>query len=126
MTCDEFEAMLYALAAGWSTRDYKAVADHFAEKCFYTDPLNYAFHNRAEILEFFRADDGREQYCEFHAHVFDEDRQLGVAEYTYEGTYRYHGTVWIEIVDGKISSWREYQHRSNRAWSEFWDRKIDE
>jgi hypothetical protein len=120
MTKDEFNILLEELAIGWTTRDYRAVADHFAEKVFYCDPQNYTLRDRASLLAFFEDDDGKPQSCQFHGGVFDEAVQQGVAEYTYEGTFRYHGTVWIEFREDKIVSWREYQHRSEKDWKDFW------
>ena len=122
MRKEEFSNLLNRLAADWTNRDYHAVIEHFAKDVYYSDPLNYAFRDAASLLEFFRDDDGKPQNCTFHDVVFDEDRRIGAAEYTYEGTFRYHGTVWIELSDDKIARWREYQHRSERDWEEFWDR----
>ncbi|MCC7306707.1 MAG: nuclear transport factor 2 family protein [Acidobacteria bacterium] len=120
MTSAEFVSLLTKLAEGWTKRDYEGIISRFSENVFYADAMNYAFSGRASLLAFFRDDDGLEQTCKFHHVVFDERRQLGSAEYTYDGTYRYHGTVWVEIMDGKIASWREYQHRSDKDWEEFW------
>ncbi|MGQ0540970.1 MAG: nuclear transport factor 2 family protein [Blastocatellia bacterium] len=124
MTGDEFHAMLAQMAEGWTRRDYETVANRFSERIKYVDPLNYSFDNRESLLEFFRDDDGKPQLCELHNAVFDDITQIGTAEYTYEGTFRYHGTVWIELADDKIVSWREYQHKSEKDWNAFW--KIDE
>lgn len=124
MTRDKFEELLASLAENWTNRNYEAVAVNFAEDVFYSDSLNYTFFNRASLLKFFCDDGGCDQFCEFHNAVFDEARQIGTAEYTYEGTHRYHGTVWVEIANGKIATWREYQHKSELDWEAFW--KTDE
>lgn len=76
------------------------------------------------MLDFFLDDDGRAQVCIFHDCLFDEEKQAGVAEDTYDGTNRYHGVACIELVGGKIISWREYQHRSEESWEQFW--KVNE
>lgn len=124
MAQDEFDAMLNSLARGWTERDYHAVIAFFSDNVFYSDPQNYTFNDKGSLLDFFLDDDGRAQVCVFHNSSFDEEKQIGVAEYTYEGTNRYHGTAWIEIVNGKIARWREYQHRSDQTWEEFW--KVNE
>lgn len=116
----EFRSMLDRLAAGWTERAYEAVAAHFADGVYYSDAVNYAFRDRESLLRFFRDDEDREQSCVFHDAIFDEGRQVGAAEYTYSGSYRYHGTVWIKLVNDKIASWREYQHKSEKDWEEFW------
>ena len=120
MSRNEFEAMLQALARGWTERDYETVAGFFAEDVRYSDPTRYRISSRAELLEFFRDDEGYEQSTVWHGSLFDEERQLGVAEYTYQGTHRYHGTVWIEVRGNRIVRWREYQHVSDLEWEELW------
>lgn len=121
MTHQDFEAMLQALAKGWTERDYEKVASFFAEDVFYSDPIRYRITSRAELLRFFQDDDGCEQSTVWHNAVFDEERQLGAAEYTYQGTHRYHGTVWVEVREGRIIRWREYQHVSDLDWDGFWE-----
>ena len=122
MNQTEFRSLLTLLADGWTHREYESVASRFAEDVFYSDPNNYTFRDRESLLEFFENDDGRPQFCEFHNSSWDDERQLGVAEFTYVGTFCYHGTAWIEIKNGKIATWREYQHISNKSWEEFWKR----
>lgn len=114
--------MLTLLADGWTHKEYAAVASQFADDVFYSDPNHYTFRDRVSLQAFFEDDEGRPQYCVFHNALFDEIRQLGVAEFTYQGTFRYHGTAWIELKDDKIASWREYQHISSKTWDEFWQR----
>jgi hypothetical protein len=120
MKADEFRAMLDEMAADWTAGNYENVAARFASDIFYGDAVHYKIRNRDELLRFFRDDDGLPQRCRFHDAIFDESRQFGVAEYTYEGTRLYHGTVWIAIENGLISSWREYQYVAAADCEEFW------
>ena len=119
MTRNEFEATLRTLARGWSERDYDTVASHFAEDVRYADPLRYRIASRAELLEFFRNDEGYEQSTVWHNVVFDEERQVGAAEYTYQGTHRYHGLVVVKVRGNEITHWREYQHVSDLEWEDY-------
>lgn len=119
MTRSEFETMLQALARGWTSRDYDKVASHFADDVRYLDPTRYRFASRAELLGFFQ-DEGNEESTVWHNVIFDEDRQVGAAEYTYQGTHRYHGTVLVKVRGNLISHWREYQHVSDLEWEDFW------
>lgn len=119
MTRHELEATLQALARGWSEKDYETVASFFAEDVRYADPLRYRITSRAELLEFFRNDEGYEQSTVWHNVVFDEERQAGAAEYTYQGTHRYHGHVVIKVRGNLITHWREYQHVSDLEWEDF-------
>jgi hypothetical protein len=122
MRRDEFGEMLQRIASGWASREYESVAGHFADRVFYSDALNYTFRDCGSLLEFFRDDGGKEQSCTFHNWVFDEERQLGVAEFSYAGSYIYYGTAWIEMAEDKIACWREYQHRSEKTFDEFWQK----
>lgn len=120
MNKDEFGRTLDALVDGWTKGEYEKVASHFAENAFYSDALTYKFRDRATLLAFFQDDGGEPQSCVFHEWIFDEERQLGAAEFTYSGTYLYHGTVWITLSEDKIISWREYQHTSEKTREELW------
>ena len=119
MTAAEFEAMLDALADAWSRRDYGGAAAWFSPTVRYADPLRYAFADRAALQAFFEADGGLPQRTVWHLRLFDERSQRGIAEYTYEGTYRYHGVALIRIAGRQITHWREYQHVDPRPWDEF-------
>ena len=119
MTVAEFEHMLDALAAAWARRDYPSAAAWFAADVRYADPLRYAFDSRADLLAFFEADDGLPQRTNWHLRVFDERTQRGAAEYTYEGTHRYHGVALIKVAGGRITHWREYQYVDARSRAEF-------
>lgn len=119
MTKAEFKALLEELAVAWGRRDYLAAASVFADDVQYADPLRYRLKSRAELQAFFENDDGYSQATVWHLIVFDEAQQSGAAEYTYQGTHRYHGTALIKVRDGKISHWREYQHIDDRAWEDY-------
>lgn len=119
MTKAEFRDLLEGLADAWGRRDYASAAEAFAEDVRYADPLRYAFDGRAGLRAFFEADEGREQRTVWHTIVFDEEQQTGAAEYTYEGTRRYHGTVLVKVRGGRVTHWREYQHVDARGWEEF-------
>ena len=122
MKTNQFAAMLAAMAENWTRRAYEKVAENFGDDVFYSDSLHYRLTNRRDLLAFFRDDGGHSQSCVFHRAVFDEAEQTGAAEYTYEGTHRYHGTVWIKIENDLIVEWREYQQTSPLDWEDYWKR----
>lgn len=119
MTKAEFKKLIRSLTDAWSRRDYGSAASVFAGDVRYADPLRYTFKSRAELRAFFEDDGGYPQRTTLHTLLFDEEQQVGAAEYTYEGTHRYHGTVLVRVEGGKISHWREYQHIDPRGWEEF-------
>lgn len=114
----DFRALLDLLAAAWARKDYDAAADFFALDVRYSDPWRYTLAGREELRRFFADDEGRDQSTVWHTVVFDEVRQVGAAEYTYQGSHRYHGTALVKVRDGKITHWREYQHVDSRSWEE--------
>jgi ribosomal-protein-serine acetyltransferase len=119
LTAHEFRALLDRLASSWTRRDYPAAAAEFADDVRYADPTRYALNGRPALRAFFEDDEGREQRVAWHNVVFDPAQQVGAAEYTYDGTHRYHGTVLIRLADGLVTHWREYQHVDDRAWKDF-------
>lgn len=119
LTVGEFRALLQDLADCWQRRDYVAACRHFAADVRYSDPLRYALRSRSELLAFFTNDEGLPQCTEWHTVVFDPERQLGAAEYTYDGSRRYHGVALVRLAGGVISHWREYQHVDGRSPTDF-------
>lgn len=124
MTRCDFVDLLNRLADAWRQRDYQRAAEFFAHDVDYSDPLNYKFENLTDLRRFFEADDGAEQKCVWRVFVFDEEAQIAAAEYTYEGTNRYHGVALIKFENNKIRFWREYQHKTEVDWREFWANNV--
>ena len=114
MTKDDFRRLLDELARAWHEKNYDLAVSFFAEKIAYGDPTRYAMNGKDELLKFFKDDDGYPQHTTWHNVLFDEVRQVGAAEYTYTGTYQYHGVVIIKVENGLITNWREYQHISDQ------------
>ncbi len=119
MTGHSFRQLLHHLANAWRSRNYKKAVSFFSDDVRYADPLRYQFSDSASLLSFFEADEGNAQLIEWHQIMFDEERQVGMAEYTYEGTYKYHGVAIIKVYADKITHWREYQHTDPRDWQAF-------
>lgn len=118
MTSEELRALLGDLADGWRRRDHARVASRFAPDVEYADPLRYRFTDRASLQAFFEDDGELAQQVEWHSITFDEPRQCGAVEYTYDGTHRYHGVALFQIREGLIARWREYQHVDARPFEE--------
>jgi SnoaL-like protein len=119
MTREGFTSLLQTLARAWTDRDYEKAIGFFAADVRYGDPTRYNLNGRSDLLRFFQDDEGYEQRTDWHHVVFDEDRQLGAAEYSYQGTHLYHGIVLIKVENDQIARWREYQHIADASWEEF-------
>ena len=118
MTRAALEAVLTRAAAGWAAGDAAAVGDCFAADVAYLDPIRYRFDRRTDLLPFFEPPPGGHTVT-WHDIVWDEDRAMGVVEYTYAGHHRYHGAAIVRLDDdGRIALWREWQHlEDDRDWS---------
>ncbi|MGZ8592111.1 MAG: nuclear transport factor 2 family protein [Actinomycetota bacterium] len=69
------------------------------------------------LFEFFGGEDPPSMWMEWHHLVVDGD--TGVGEYTYRGNRQYHGLVIVQLRDGVIARWREYQVESELRWDRF-------
>jgi hypothetical protein len=61
-------------------------------------------------------------FMHFHHLWFDEERQIGAGEYSFgneERDYTLHGVVVVELKDGKIGFWREYQREGPKLFEDF-------
>jgi len=119
MTKQRFKKVLDTLAVDWAQKDYDHAAGFFSTDIEYGDPTRYRFTSRAELLTFFQNDEGHDQRTIWHTILFDPELQIGAAEYTYEGSHRYHGVVLIKVSESGITHWRECQHISPQVWQEF-------
>ncbi|MCX6116546.1 MAG: hypothetical protein NT027_03320 [Proteobacteria bacterium] len=120
MNRKEFSDLLNHIAQAWSRRDHSEVLKAFAPDVHYADPLRYSFKSKDELKEFFGPDNsGPLQQCVIHLTLFDEESQIGAAEYTYIGHHQYRGVALIQLKDGFIIRWREYQHIDTRSRTDF-------
>ena len=118
----EFRVLMERLARAWSTQDTELGLSCFTEGAVYMEPPDvqlYAGHD--ELRPYFAAlTPGT--YLRFHALMFDEDSQVGAGEYSFgsEGeTIVDHGVAVVEIEDGRIAFWREYQRKGPAAFDDF-------
>ncbi|MGE0174607.1 MAG: nuclear transport factor 2 family protein [Oligoflexales bacterium] len=119
MKASQFHQLIHKMGEAWTNRDYDFLESVFADDVDYYDPLRYRNRNLKELSAFFRNDPTDNESCVMHSTIFEEERQLGAAEYTYNGHQQYHGLVYIKIVNDKIAVWREYQHVNDKSWEDF-------
>ena len=122
MNFSDFQLLMQTVADGWYEGNARKAADCFSEEAIYVEPPeNQLYHGRAELYEFFGGDSGTDvpMKMTWHHLAFNEEEQIGFGEYTFEMHRRYHGIVVVNVEEGLIKGWREYQYRTELNWNEF-------
>lgn len=122
MTAAEFRALLERLASAWNEGDARKGANCFTEDAVYTEPPDkQEYRGRQRLFEFFGGEAGRrgQMRMAWHHIAFDEERQIGMGEFTFEYGGRVHGVTVVRVRDGLIANWREYYYSSSLTWDEF-------
>ena len=118
MDHDAFVALMQTIAESWNARDTNRALDCFADDAVYMEPPDeQRYEGRAALFDFFGGDDPPTMFMAWHHLVVDGE--IGVGEYTYRGNRQYHGLVIVQLRDGVIARWREYQTESPLSWDAF-------
>lgn len=109
-----FKELCERLAMAWSRQDTETALSCFTEDAVYMEPPDLQlFRGHEELRPYFAAlTPGT--VMRFENLWFDEERQIGAGEYTFgeEGEAVFdHGVTVMEIRDGLIAAWREYQRK---------------
>jgi hypothetical protein len=118
----DFRAVLDAVAHAWNTARADLAVACFTDDAVYLEPPDRQDYKGSDALrEFFGASvqPARSDRMHWHFVAFDEARQTGFGEYTFRGRQFYHGIAIVQLRDGRIRSWREYQYTSRIPWEEF-------
>ncbi len=122
LTDSDFRRLMDTVALGWNQGDARKSADCFTDDAVYMDPPDrQVYHGRPALYEFFGGAKRPQppMHMMWHHLAFDSSSQVGFGEYTFAKSSQYHGVVVVKIVSRKISSWREYQYRSDLSWTLF-------
>jgi SnoaL-like domain len=120
LTAAAFRRLLDRIAAGWNEGDARRPADCFTADAVYLEPPDrQVYRGREELYRFFGGTAPPPMEMRWHHVVFDAGEQVGAAEYTFQGSRRYHGLVIVKVEDGKVARWREYQYASDLDWEAF-------
>jgi uncharacterized protein YciI len=117
-----FRELMHKVEHGWSTQDTERALSAFAKDAVYMEPPNLQlYRGHAELRRYFGALTAG-YFMRFHRLFFDEASQSGGGEYSFgeEGDKTAdHGTVVVELRDGKIAFWREYQRKGPMPFEAF-------
>lgn len=122
ITSTKFQTLMQTVADGWSEGNAGKAADCFSEDAIYTEPPDkQLYKGREALFKFFGGNEGRKSQMKmtWHHLMFDEQKQIGAGEFTFEYVGKVHGMVIVKITNGKISNWREYWYESNLDWESF-------
>jgi hypothetical protein len=122
INAQEFERLMQTVAEGWNDGNARKAADCFAENAIYSEPPDkQLYKGRKELFKFFGGNEGRKSAMKmiWHHLLFDEEKQIGAGEFTFEYGNKVHGVAMLKMANGKISNWREYWYESNLDWEKF-------
>lgn len=115
-----FAALMRNLAEAWSTGDAHRAADCFTEDVVYVEPPDrQRYTGRQAVFELSGGSNPAPMSMTWHHLAFDPEQQVGFGEYTFRGRRQYHGIVAIQIRDGRVHRWREYQYHDEAGWEQF-------
>jgi len=122
LTAAQFRELLQKVERGWSTQDTALALAAFTADAVYMEPPNLQlFRGHLELRPYFGAlTPGT--FMRFHRVFFDEATQTGVGEYSFgrEGEKTaIHGVAVVEVRDGRIAFWREYQRKGPQPFEDF-------
>jgi ketosteroid isomerase-like protein len=114
----EFVTLMQAIADAWNEGDTPRALACFTDDAVYMEPPDrQRYEGRDELFAFFGGDDPPPMSMVWHHLLVDGD--VGIGEYTYRGDRQFHGIAIVQLRDGKVRRWREYERESALDWSEF-------
>jgi hypothetical protein len=112
------------LGDGWTYQNTDEALSCFTEEAVYMEPPDIQlYRGHTELRSYFAAlQPGT--FMQFHNLWFDETRQVGAGEYSFgriNGAAADHGVVVVELRNGRIAFWREYQQKGPVSFEHFLD-----
>jgi ketosteroid isomerase-like protein len=121
VTAEEFRELMERLARAWSTQDTDLGLSCFTEDAVYMEPPDIQLYvGHEQLRPYFAA--LTTETMRFHTLAFDEASQRGAGEYTFgseSAAQRDHGVAVVEVADGRIAVWREYQRKGPASYADF-------
>lgn len=120
----EFEQLMERLSRGWSTQDTELAVSCFTRGAVYMEPPNIQLYVGHEQLRPYFDALTPGTFMRWHELWFDEETQTGAGEYSFgnaDNDTADHGIAVVELADGAIRFWREYQRTGPAEHSDFLD-----
>lgn len=122
LNTQEFQALMEQLARAWSQQDTESALACFTPEAAYIEPPDIQFYKGQEQLRPYFAALKSGTFMYFHNLWFDELNQRGAGEYSFGMTGKTtadHGVAVVELRDGQIAFWREYQRKGPSVFQDF-------
>ena len=101
LTTAKFRTLMQTIAEGWNDGNAQKSADCFDNDAVYIEPPNVQFYKgKIQLFEFFGGEKGFDipMKMKWHNLAFDEERQVGFGEYTFQMYNKYHGIVVVNFL----------------------------
>lgn len=122
LNTQEFQTLMERLARAWSQQDTETALACFTLDAVYIEPPDIQFYTGHEQLRPYFAALQPGTFMHFHNLWFDEPDQAGAGEFSFgisgQATAD-HGIIVVELRDGQIAFWREYQRQGPSAFKDF-------
>lgn len=118
---NEFHELMENVAKGWSTQDTELALSSFDEDAIYMEPPNIQYYRGHQQLRPYFDELDSKYNMQFHHIWFNKTKQSGAAEYTfsYGKDTSDVGIAVVELKNGKIKFWREYQRKGPTDFNKF-------
>ena len=116
-----FQSLMNKVAEGWSSQNSDQALSSFDEDAIYMEPPNIQYYRGHQQLKPYFDELDTRYKMEFHNLWFNRETQSGAAEYTfsYGKDTSDVGVVVVELKNGKIKFWREYQRKGPTNFEDF-------
>lgn len=117
-----FVALMQRVAVGWATKNTELALSAFTEDALYTEPPTLQMYKGIDDLRLFFDRVSPGATMKWQNLWFDPATGYGAGEYSFKNggrTTAVHGVAVVQIENGKIRVWREYQRRGAIDFDEF-------
>lgn len=120
MKTSEFRHLVLTVAQAWNEADTDKAVNCFTTDAIYMEPPDrHFFQGHTQLWTLFSTlRPGNNM--KWHHIWFNEQSQIGAGEFTFAEDQA-HGAAIIEVEEGKIKLWREYQWHGRLSWAQFVD-----
>ena len=118
----QFRALMDRLARSWESLDTEGALECFTDDAVYMEPPDIQLYQGHSQLESYFGALVSGTTMRLHNVWFDEEHHVGAVEYTFGMRQRVeadHGVAVVEIEDGRIARWREYQRKGSARFEDF-------